>query len=1181
MDEQAATQPLSRRARRWVRATLAVVAILSIAVAAVVTQRTWIAERVMPILLTNMGIGPVTLTVDRLNLDGAAVTDLRIGDAQRIQKLDATYTLAGLRHGLIESVVVQGVALKGEWGPAGLSFNGLPLPEGSDGQQPAGLPIRSLHLNDINLTVGAPQGAFSITGTANIETPDGGVSDIDASFDTKSDLAGVVSVVHGRLLATRFANGETYGRAALRDGTAKSQQFGLEGLSGDVQFIVLQENAIDLDARLNAAELTVSGETLRDNKLTIGLRRNNDTNSSYLIEANLTNPDGRIDATGTVRQQVSGGTAASIAVVADIARDIIQAKMKGTATVSATADGQLAGDLLINDGYLVFEEHTFSGIEGVAEFSKEVGKAPQGEAAVAIRNIAGYSEPGQPTTLSVRLIDDRIEAQGHLIWQGGELSFDGQASQDTPLTFRAFGNVDGETSATLLPDGYAFRGDAAFAVHGMLLQPFETIPRLKEQPILLLDALEAQGHIESNIQSLRIPNFVDGGAIRGKVEVTSSAMGQRLSTKGLRFSVDEVPSSLLDSLPPPLREHLKGRLSGVIHPANNDDMATATLARKPNGYAVTVSTATEIKRDKTTLSLKGTVEAKLDDEGAVLSLKTPRTVGQLANLATPDGSMSGDLAVSNFVMMGGQARGDFQLGSTFKGSDAGAFGPLAASGKVRGKANLDADILTFQISPKSNVRVEPIKIPDRIKMSAPFTFTPTSSSHAQISIAKGLESLTFKTSGILPANRVSIKTGDGWIDAIVSQTTLTINGSGAEQKIRLSEGNLHLPAHKLRAAGLDLDVTIGDGIMAKVEIANLNHEAEKPIVIPLRLTASAAMQNEHIDFKARLFDTAERISLSLTGQHNLSLEQGNAALQARKITFLPTVLQPGQLFPILRDLTSEVDGELDALANLSWTKEELNSSMEVLINAKKLETDEVTLENGVSVIKFDSLFPPSTPPKQEINIGALDIGIPLLNGRAEFELNADGRILASLRELDFFGGRIETETFIIPPSFDDFSVPLLVTGAELEDLLELIQPKDLTATGTLNGRIPIVIANGEIAVRNGILESAEGGGSIQYRPEPEIRDSLAGANEGMSLLLKAVDDFKYESARVTLDEDAFGDVAFRFQIKGSNPELYKGIPVHLNVAMDGPLRKLLNQSVKTYTLPEKILSQIQNFKDTP
>ena len=137
---------------------------------------------------------------------------------------------------------------------------------------------------------------------------------------------------------------------------------------------------------------------------------------------------------------------------------------------------------------------------------------------------------------------------------------------------------------------------------------------------------------------------------------------------------------------------------------------------------------------------------------------------------------------------------------------------------------------------------------------------------------------------------------------------------------------------------------------------------------------------------------------------------------------------------------------------------------------------------------------------------------------------------------------------------------------------------DLTATGTLNGQIPVAFEDGRVFLRNGVLESAPGGGTIQYRPEA-VGPALSDANEGTALFLDIVRDFQYDSVRVTIDEQESGDIPFNFKIKGKNPTVYKGIPVELNLSMSGPLRAILQQGLKTYTLPDRLLERMQDFAD--
>src|SRR3546814_9291033 len=70
-------------------------------------------------------------------------------------------------------------------------------------------------------------------------------------------------------------------------------------------------------------------------------------------------------------------------------------------------------------------------------------------------------------------------------------------------------------------------------------------------------------------------------------------------------------------------------------------------------------------------------------------------------------------------------------------------------------------------------------------------------------------------------------------------------------------------------------------------------------VIPLRLAAGAEWRGERATFDVELFDSGRRIVFAGKGSHRLDTGAGEAAFALRPITFLPTVLQPADLFPVL------------------------------------------------------------------------------------------------------------------------------------------------------------------------------------------------------------------------------------------------------------------------------------------
>ena len=219
-----------------------------------------------------------------------------------------------------------------------------------------------------------------------------------------------------------------------------------------------------------------------------------------------------------------------------------------------------------------------------------------------------------------------------------------------------------------------------------------------------------------------------------------------------------------------------------------------------------------------------------------------------------------------------------------------------------------------------------------------------------------------------------------------------------------------------------------------------------------------------------------------------------------------------------------------------------------------------------------AVLTPATPPDQVINIGLLDVGVPLSDGRLVFQILA-GRLEAQLHELDMFGGLLNSEPFVFEPGMDPFNVVMAVNGVQLGELLAIAKLGEVSATGTLDGVIPVFIENGEVAVRGGLLTSGEGGGILRYRPK-DIGPALQKAEFSTGLFLQAVENFHYEKVRVTLDEGDAEDMVLGFHLEGKNPDLYGGAPFELNVNLTGPLRQLLDRGIKTYKLPDRIRQQV-------
>ena len=1145
-----------------------------IASAVVWAQRIAIAEFIVQRMADSAGIGPVELTIEHLGLSRATITALSIGGAggQKIGRLEAGYSLNGLYQGYVDSLSLSEAHFQARLGPDGPVFAGIPERRASENDTPFTNPIHNLRFEAVRIRFDSPDGDIVLVADGRIESPDGLTSDIAATIALESNWGSL----NGMLTATRLASGELFGRAEIEAGEGSFEAIRATGVRGAVQFLALGNRKLELDANIKAATLSAFGEDFGETRANFGAR--SATDGRYEIEATISNAVVKVDVAGTINRSESGNLAAAATFETDLQRDGLQAGMTGESSFSLDSNGRMKATLQVDQAAVAYHANALSGIKGTAQIERAQDGALKGETALKFQRFDAPGIDGQPGSLSVRLDDTDLAIQAALDWNDGTLRVSAKGPLEGPVRFKMHGKTASVQGLAEHFMDIEATGAAEFAVEGSIKNPPDVFRNLAAKPLSVLPNVDAQGWLDSAVDNVNLPGFARGVSLTGRAEFDLNADGIRISTQKLHLAAGALENEVTAKLPRAIRNYMASPVRVMIRP-HDAGKATVRFTFKESGANVDVSAALQLQSGATELSLRGPLEASVDTFGHVEQLHTDRSTIDLSTVVDGRGKAVATCAVTDLRYEGGKLAGKFDLSATYNGIVDKRLAPLSASSRISGRIAMDGDALSATVAPGGVVSVKNLELHDTAKSKSPVTAKLSAPLHASIDLAQGLTSINYNARLLITAGQLSAIFGEYWTDVVHAAIPVIATGSGSDHHLDAQAKTIEIVTRKLRISGVKAELDLGAEICATFDAEMIEHQATPAFFTPLRFTAAMqAARAGRMTFEGRLFDPPERISVSLSGHHDTNTNSGEMAVDARKLVFLPTVLQPGHLFPILGSTLREVDGNVDALAKFAWHDDEVDSSLDLLIDARLIKADEFKFENTATVVRFDSLLPPSTQAGQEVSIGLLDVGVPMQNGRLEFQLDKDGSIRAALRELDFFGGRVETPEFTIPSTFDGFTVPLQVNGVALENLLALAKSGDLTATGTMNGIIPVTIKDGDVAIRNGVLETAPGGGTIRYRPTA-VGPSLANANEGMKLFLKIVEDFQYDKVKVMLDEDELGEVAFGFKIEGRNQAVYKGIPVELNVSMDGPLRKILGQGLKTYKLPERLLSDLKRFKD--
>lgn len=344
---------------------------------------------------------------------------------------------------------------------------------------------------------------------------------------------------------------------------------------------------------------------------------------------------------------------------------------------------------------------------------------------------------------------------------------------------------------------------------------------------------------------------------------------------------------------------------------------------------------------------------------------------------------------------------------------------------------------------------------------------------------------------------------------------------------------------------------------------------ERPLFNPIRLSAmNAVFRDGRIDADgAILLDDGARQLASFIARHDIGEGLGGADIRASEIMFGPS-LQPYEISELARGVVDNVRGPASIDAGVTWTRDDLRTSARVSLNGVSLASATIpVIEDVRGDIIFDDLFAMTTPPGQEVHVGALNPGVTVRDGRVRFQLRADNVISIEAAEFAFAGGVLEMRPAVIALGADETEIELNLRNVDATTLIAELRVPDLQATGQIEGSFPLRLTRQSAIVTNGVLRAA-GGGRISYTGQ------AGESTEGVTrIAFDALRDFRYEELALTLNGDLNGEVVSDIHFTGENvgepidlsavaalPGIGRvtmlGVPFRFNVKVTAPFRRL-------------------------
>lgn len=355
-----------------------------------------------------------------------------------------------------------------------------------------------------------------------------------------------------------------------------------------------------------------------------------------------------------------------------------------------------------------------------------------------------------------------------------------------------------------------------------------------------------------------------------------------------------------------------------------------------------------------------------------------------------------------------------------------------------------------------------------------------------------------------------------------------------------------------------------------------------------RVAAVVNASNDAVSAKLSISAAEDAVNGHVDIAHSLRTQQGNARYRLEPVNMQLNGNTFTQVYEGMPHKLLLNAGTIEAEGEINWTKSKQKPDQPVVRQQGTLELtnlggawDEIAfsgLDSHFSVSGIDKL---TVSTKPVLTMAKLEPGVLVseitLQAKMFLQASAAPVITVSGLELTMLGGKVTGDLIELDLNREQNPFTLQLSGLDVEELLKLEQKQGLYGTGIVDGELPLLLTRNGITMQDGRIGAREPGGKLRYSADERVK-GMAASNKGVELLLKAMEDFNYQVLKADVNYTPDGLLKMKVQLKGFNPELEGGRPVHLNVDVEDNILTLLRSIRLADEISEKIGEQVQQRK---
>lgn len=378
---------------------------------------------------------------------------------------------------------------------------------------------------------------------------------------------------------------------------------------------------------------------------------------------------------------------------------------------------------------------------------------------------------------------------------------------------------------------------------------------------------------------------------------------------------------------------------------------------------------------------------------------------------------------------------------------------------------------------------------------------------------------------------------------------------------------VNVPIRLSEAAG---DWRFTDGALTVDGAADLTNTAPDRIFEPM-IVRDMAMRLENSMIRAtgevRAPEQDVRIA-DVDLYHDLRDGTGEATLDTDNLAFNDGI-QPTDLTDLVLGIVAEVRGLVSGTGTIRWDAAGVTSDGVYQLTDIDLAAPFGPVRGLTTEIRFTDLLGMNTESGQVASVRDINPGVLVSGGTVRYEFLSANRVRVEGARWPFAGGEL-----ILNPTILDFRVDRerkLVFRVEGVDAFQFLEARDfenIIATGTFDGKLPMVFDQNGGRIEGGRLVSRAGGGTFSY--EGEISDVNLGVFG--SLAFNALELIRYSELVLEFDGAIDGEMVTSIRFTGVSPNLAREdqgfivggftrelaeIPIRFDITMNAPFNRML------------------------